>query len=77
MTRLEYELAYYDSAVHHINHFTTRTPPPDFLSQGTVKGLEEEFMLTEILLKLTLCHILAVTEGLHEYKFQNLTDVVV
>ena len=25
--RLEYELAYYDSAVHRFNHYTTRTPP--------------------------------------------------
>ena len=25
---LEYELAYYDSAVHRFNHYTTRTPPP-------------------------------------------------
>ena len=25
--RLEYELAYYDSAVHCFNHYTTRTPP--------------------------------------------------
>ena len=24
---LEYELAYYDSAVHRFNHYTTRTPP--------------------------------------------------
>ena len=26
IARLEYELAYYDSAVHHFNHYTTRTP---------------------------------------------------
>ena len=25
--RLEYELADYDSAVHHFNHYTTRVPP--------------------------------------------------
>ena len=25
--RLEYELAYYDFAVHRFNHYTTRTPP--------------------------------------------------
>ena len=25
--RLEYELANYDSTVHHFNHYTTRTPP--------------------------------------------------
>ena len=28
ITRLEYELAYYDSAVHSFNHYTTTTPPP-------------------------------------------------
>ena len=27
IARLEYELAYYDSAVHSFNHYTTRTPP--------------------------------------------------
>ena len=30
ITRLEYELAYYDSAVHRFNHYTTRTPPPAY-----------------------------------------------
>ena len=28
IARLEYELAYYDSAVYRFNHYTTRTPPP-------------------------------------------------
>ena len=27
IARLEYELAYYDSAVHRFNHYATRTPP--------------------------------------------------
>ena len=27
IARLEYELAYYDSAVYRFNHYTTRTPP--------------------------------------------------
>ena len=27
IARLEYELAYYDSAVHHFNHYATRTRP--------------------------------------------------
>ena len=27
IARLEYELAYYDSAIHCFNHYTTRTPP--------------------------------------------------
>ena len=30
MARLEYELAYYDSAVHRFNNYTTMTPPPLF-----------------------------------------------
>ena len=29
IARLEYELAYYDSAVRRFNHYTTRTPPRD------------------------------------------------
>ena len=29
IARLEYELAYYDSAVHRFNHYTTRTPHED------------------------------------------------
>ena len=27
IAQLEYELSYYDSAGHRINHYTTRTPP--------------------------------------------------
>ena len=27
IARLEYELAYYDSAVHYFNHYNTRTAP--------------------------------------------------
>ena len=27
IARLEYELAYYDPAVHRFNHYATRTPP--------------------------------------------------
>ena len=30
IARLEYELAYYDFAVHHFNHYTTRTSPAIF-----------------------------------------------
>ena len=30
IARLEYELAYYDSAVHRFNYYTTRTPPLPF-----------------------------------------------
>ena len=35
IARLEYELAYYDSAVHRFNHYTTKTPQIDwYRSQG-------------------------------------------
>ena len=34
IARLEYELAYYDSAAHRFNHYTTRTLPPCIV-QGT------------------------------------------
>ena len=30
IARLEYELTYYDSAVHRFNHYTTRTPLCNF-----------------------------------------------
>ena len=33
IARLKYELAYYDSAVHRFNHYTTRTPP-SFVFKG-------------------------------------------
>ena len=33
LARLEYELAYYDSAVHRLNHNTTRTPPQSGFSR--------------------------------------------
>ena len=35
IARLEYEVAYYDSAVHRFNHYTTRTPPEAFGSQNS------------------------------------------
>ena len=34
IARLEYELAYYDSAVHRFNHYTTRTPPIMLVREG-------------------------------------------
>ena len=42
--KVKYELAYYDSAVHRFNHYTTRTPPTVINALGTilkslVKGL--------------------------------------
>ena len=36
IVRLEYELAYYDFAVHRFNHYTTRTP---FNSLGTLSDI--------------------------------------
>ena len=38
IARLELELAYYDSEVHRFNHYTTRTPTPDFLN-GNIRRL--------------------------------------
>ena len=37
IARLEYELAYYDSAVHRFNHYTTRTPRQKSLEMSTNK----------------------------------------
>ena len=34
ITRLEFDLADYDSAVHHFNHYTTQTPPRNFPIYG-------------------------------------------
>ena len=48
ITRLEYELAYYESAVHCFNHFTTRTPPKK----------EDEHILHFDLVKRPGCNIL-------------------
>ena len=38
--RLEYELAYYDSAVQYFIHFTTRTPPNAGVK--TLKGVDND-----------------------------------
>ena len=38
IARLEYELANYDSAVHRFNHYTTRTPPVDYLNDHKSAG---------------------------------------
>ena len=40
IARLENELAYYDSAVHRFNHYTTRTPPKSRFCVGTTKYLK-------------------------------------
>ena len=36
ITRLEYELAYYDSTVYRFNHYTTRTPPYTYCNLNLV-----------------------------------------
>ena len=36
IARLEYELAYYDSAVHRFNHYTTRTPLDNRVKQSNI-----------------------------------------
>ena len=41
IAQLENELAYYDSAVHRFNHYTTRTPPEGRERNFTVKSLLE------------------------------------
>ena len=38
IVQLEFELAYYDSAVHCFNHYTTRTPPPPKKGKIEEKG---------------------------------------
>ena len=40
---MEYELAYYDSAVHHFNHYTSRKPPS--MSRSRRKNVTNEFFI--------------------------------
>ena len=47
IARLEYELAYYDSAVHRFNHNTTRTPPFHLLELLS-KQASHTYLLTYI-----------------------------
>ena len=42
IARLEYELAYYDSAVHRFNHYTTRTPIKVSQEKDTVSRREQK-----------------------------------
>ena len=47
ITRLEFELAYFDSAVHRFNHYTTRTPKRERerereRERGKMKGINKE-----------------------------------
>ena len=61
IARLEYELAYYDSAVHRFNHYTTRTPPYD-MGQGEGP-----------IVPLTVMHRKRVTFELHDSYFRLMT----
>ena len=45
IARLEYELAYYDSAVHRFNHYTTRTPTLNFCLVSLFNGISTLFKL--------------------------------
>ena len=51
IARLEYELAYYDSAVHRFNHYTTRTPINTTRMVSSVctnTGIADEFVLVSL-----------------------------
>ena len=48
IARLEYELAYYDSAVHRFNHYTTRTPPSICIAQPLMLHAERRVLLSFI-----------------------------
>ena len=54
IARLEYELAYYDSAVHRFKHYTTRTPTVKVLSLNSLLYLYLRFMST---IKHTVRHL--------------------
>ena len=55
IARLEYELAYYDSAVHHFNHYTKRTPPP--LSMRSHHGVIAKVLNSGLTLIFRLIHL--------------------
>ena len=48
IAQLEYELVYYDSAVHRFNHYTTRTPSWGAFDNHTVKGLKQKWYILSI-----------------------------
>ena len=48
IARLEYELVYYDSAVHRFNHYTTRTSPSKSLSKMGGYMCSKEFVQPSI-----------------------------
>ena len=52
IARLEYELAYYDFAVHRFNHYTTRIPPkPNRKTPFVFIIVERNALLVVLLLK--------------------------
>ena len=62
IARLEYELAYYDSAVHRFNHYTTKVPTDETLTVvqnklATDPSLEEHtcILVDNLMETLTLC----------------------
>ena len=48
IARLEYELAYYDSAVYRFNHYTTRTPPKEEKVEVVVVVVVDDDMNTHV-----------------------------
>ena len=58
IARLEYELAYYDSAVHRFNHYTTRTPLLHSVCDFKVARMNEQLCLIRdlILYEFELIH---------------------
>ena len=53
IARLEYELTYYESAVHHFNHYTPTRTPPDF---------KFRLILSFAVLHFILAHLAGVVE---------------
>ena len=57
IARLEYELAYYDSAVHRFNHYTTRTPPMTTSVTNEYTSLQKYKSLTLYFRKGDVCSV--------------------
>ena len=80
IARLEYKLAYYDSAVHRFNHYTTRTPPETIeeMKEAVMKVTDtltqEDFhgAFQKLLEKLLEFHVCTINKSTHTKKVWKL-----
>ena len=65
IARLEYELAYYDSAIHRFNHYTTRTPTECFNMTISETQLYKMWQIRFKILRLFKCNNPSVSKVLN------------